>query len=340
VKEINMSEVALFSGSNVPAFLRKGELSDLAKALSGGAGGGGGKRISIKGGVFRLMVDGKQVAAIDERYLDVVVVNAAAKIGRTFYMKSYDPDSPAGPDCWSADGEKPDASAANPQASRCVECPQNIKGSGSGDSRACRYSQRLAVVLANDIDGDVMQLQLPATSIFGREEGENRPLQAYARYLAAQGVSPEMLVTRMKFDTKSESPKLHFKPMRWLSEDEYASAVEQGKTEDAKRAVTMTVAQTDKVAPAPMELAGKPPTRVASPPPAPAVVEEEEEAPPPAPRRGRPPKAVVEARKAEAAKAEEDEDVAPTVRKTETPVAPAPASSKLAQLAAEWDDEE
>jgi len=49
---------------------------------------------------------------------------------------------------------------------------------------------------------------------------------------------------------------------------------------------------------------------------------------------------VVEARKAEAAKAEEDEDVAPTVRKTETPVAPAPASSKLAQLAAEWDDEE
>jgi hypothetical protein len=301
-----MSNVALFSGSAVPAFAKKGELSALAKSLAGGAGGGGGKRISIKGGVFRLMVDGKEVAAIDERFLDVVIVNAAPKIGRTFYMKSYDGDAPSGPDCWSADGEKPVASAANPQATNCASCPQNVKGSGQGESRACRYSQRLAVVLANDVDGDVMQLQLPATSIFGKEEGENRPLQAYARYLAAQGVSPETLVTRMKFDTKSEAPKLHFKPMRWLSEDEYASSVEQGQTEDAKRAITMSVA---------------------APAPAPA---EEEEPPAPAPKRGRPPKAKVE-------EVVEEETVEPTVRKEEKP-APA-AKSSLAKLAADWDDE-
>lgn len=320
-----MSNVALFSGSAVPAFAKKGELSALAKSLAGGAGGGGGgKRISIKGGVFRLMVDGKEVAAIDERFLDVVIVNAAPKIGRTFYMKSYDSDAPSGPDCWSADGEKPDASAANPQATNCASCPQNVKGSGQGESRACRYSQRLAVVLANDVEGDVMQLQLPATSIFGKEEGENRPLQAYARYLAAQGVSPETLVTRMKFDTKSEAPKLHFKPMRWLTEDEYASAVDQGKTEDAKRAITMTVAQTDKVEP--LKLEGTKPVAKAAPAPAPT---EEEEPPAPAPKRGRPPKA----------KAEEvvEEEVEPTVRKEEKP-APA-AKSSLAKLAADWDDE-
>lgn len=334
-----MSNIALFSGSAVPGFVKKGELSDLAKSLAGGSGGGAGKRISIKGGVFRLMVDGKEVAAIDERYLDVVVVAAAPKISRTFYLKSYDPDSPAGPDCWSADGERPDPSSANPQCDRCATCPQNVKGSGQGESRACRFNQRLAVVLANDVEGDVMQLQLPATSIFGKEEGENRPLQAYARYLAAQGVSPEMLVTRLKFDTKSEAPKLFFKAMRWLTEDEYATAQDQGKSDEAQRAITMTVAQTDKVQP--MVLEGKPPVRVASPAPAPAPVaqDDDEEAPPPAPRRGRPPKAVVEARKAaEAAKAEE-EDVEPTVRKAEPVSAPAPASSKLAQLAAEWDDE-
>lgn len=321
-----MSNIALFSGSAVPAFAKKAELSALAKSLAGGAGGGGGKRISIKGGVFRLMVDGKEVAAIDERFLDVVIVNAAPKIGRTFYMKAYDGDAPSGPDCWSADGEKPDASSANAQATNCASCPQNVKGSGQGESRACRYSQRLAVVLANDVDGDVMQLQLPATSIFGKEEGENRPLQAYARYLAAQGVSPETLVTRMKFDTKSEAPKLHFKPMRWLSEEEYASSVEQGKTEDAKRAVTMSVAQTDKVAP--MQLEGYKP-KAAAPAPAPAPVEEEDEAPAPAPKRGRPPKA----------KAEEvaEEEVEPTVRKEEK-AAPA-AKSSLAKLAADWDDE-
>jgi len=324
-----MSNVALFTGSNVPAFAKKGELSSLAKSLAGGAGGGGGKRISIKGGVFRLMVDGNQVAAIDERFLDVVIVNAAPTIGRTFYMKSYDPDSPAGPDCWSPDGEKPHATAANPQSDRCATCPQNVKGSGQGDSRACRFSQRLAVVLANDIDGHVMQLQLPATSIFGKEEGENRPLQAYARFLAAQGVSPETLVTRMKFDTKSEAPKLHFKAMRWLTEDEYASAAEQGKTEDAKRAITMTVAQTDKAEP--LKLEGTKPVAKAAPAPAPAAEEEEEEAAPPPPRRGRPPKAKPAA--------VEEEEVEPTVRKTAEPVSAPSGKSKLAELAAEWDDE-
>ena len=317
-----MSQVALFTGTNVPAFAKKGELSALAKSLTGGAGGGGGKRVSIKGGVFRLMVDGKEVAAIEERFLDVVMVNAAPKIGRTFYMKAYDSENPAGPDCWSADGEKPDATAATPQSDRCATCQQNVKGSGNGESRACRFSQRLAVVLASDMEGDVLQLQLPATSIFGREEGDNRPLQAYARFLAAQNVSPEMLVTRMKFDTKSEAPKLHFKPMRWLTTEEYEAAVLQGNTEEAKRAVTMTVAATDKVEP--IQLEGKPPAKAA-----PKVEEDDEEAPPPAPK----------AKKAKpaAAPVEEEEDAPPVVRKEEKP-APA-AKSSLAKLAAEWDDE-
>lgn len=328
-----MSNVALFSGANVPAFARKGELSEIAKALTGG-GSAGGKRISIKGGVFRLLVDGKQVAAIDERFLDVVVVNAAPKIGRTFYLKQYDPESPAGPDCWSADGEKPDPSASNPQSQRCVDCSKNVKGSGQGESKACRFSQRLAVVLANDIEGDVMQLQLPATSIFGKAEGENHPLQSYARFLAAQGVSPETLVTRMRFDTQSESPKLFFKPMRWLTEDEYATALEQGASPEAKQAVTMTVAQTDKVAP--MQLEGKPPVKAKV--AAPAVEEEEEEPAPPAPRRGRPPKAKAEPEPVVEAAPEVEEEAPPVVRKEAAQPAPA-AKSKLAQLAAEWDDE-
>lgn len=335
-----MSNIALFSGGNVPAFVKR-ELSDVAKALVGG-GAASGKRISIKGGVFRLLVDGQQVAAVDERFLDVVIVAAAPKIGRTFYMSKYDPENPAGPDCWSADGDKPDSTAANPQHSNCAQCPQNIKGSGQGESRACRFSQRLAVVLANDVEGDVMQLQLPATSIFGKAEGENHPLQSYARFLAAQGVSPDTVVTRMKFDTKAESPKLFFKPMRWLTEDEYADAQDQGRSEDAKRAITMSVAQTDKVQP--MTLEGTRPTAAApkpAPAPAPApAAEEEEEAPPPAPRRGRPPKAVVEARKAAQAQAEAEAEPEPVVRKAEPPApAPAPVKSRLAELASEWDDE-
>ena len=159
-----------------------------------------------------------------------------------------------GPDCWSADGDLPDASVAEPQAKSCATCPQNIKGSGQGESRACRFSQRLAVVLANDLEGDVMQLTLAATSIFGKDEGEaRRPLQAYARFLAAQNINPEMVVTRLKFDTKAAVPKLFFMPVRWLEDDEYTSAIEKGQTEDAKRAVTMTVSQADNVKPPVLE---------------------------------------------------------------------------------------
>ena len=317
-----MSNVALFNPSQVPAFAKKG-LSDTAKALAGG-GVAGGKRISIKGGVFRLLSGGKEVAAIDDRHLDVVIVKAAPKINRVFYAKSYDSDAVTGPDCWSPDGETPSPDSANKQASRCSECPQNIAGSGQGNSRACRYQHRLAVVLADGVDGDVMQLTLPATSIFGKAEGDNRPLQEYARWLAAQDISPETVVTRMKFDTKSESPKLYFKAMRWLNDDEYATVEGQAESADAKKAITMTVAKMDN---APAKLEGKPPAKAL---PKPEPVAEEE---PPAPE----PKAKKAAKPAPAPVAEEVDE--PEVR-TAPPKKPVVAEkSSLVNMVAEWDDE-
>jgi hypothetical protein len=211
-------------------------------------------------------------------------------------------------------------------------CPQNEAGSGNGNSRACRFQQRLAVVLANNPEGDVLQLTLPATSIFGKEEGDKRPLQAYARFLAAQTppVNPEQIVTRMKFDTKAESPKLFFAPTRWLTDEEYPIAVTQGDSDDAKKAVTLTVAQADGVKAAPMNIGGAAPKPVAR--PAPVVEEEEDEATAPAPA----PKAA-KAKAAPVAEAETDE---PEVRKETAKGGAVPAKkSKLADIVSDWDDE-
>jgi len=244
-----MSNLTTFNPSQLPSFARKGELSSIAKALTGGSTGSSMKRISTKGGVFRLIAGGKEVAAIEDRHLDVVIVNAAPKVSRTFYAGQFVEGQASAPNCWSADGDLPDASISEPQAKSCATCPQNVKGSGQGDSRACRFSQRLAVVLANDIEGDVMQLTLAATSIFGKEDGDKRPLQAYARYLAAQNISPETLVTRLKFDTKAAVPKLFFQPVRWLDDVEFETVTAKGQTEDAKRSITMSVSQTDGVKP-------------------------------------------------------------------------------------------
>jgi hypothetical protein len=324
-----MSNIALFSGANVPAFAKQAQLTDIAKALAGG--GGSGKRISIKGGVFRLLAGGKEVANIEDRHLDVVIVKAAPKVSRVFYAKSYDGDAVSAPDCWSQNGDVPATDALKPQAKNCNECPQNIAGSGQGNSRACRYQQRLAVVLANDIEGEVMQLALPATSIFGKAEGDNRPLQEYARFLVAQNVDPGMVVTRMKFDTKSESPKLFFKPMRWLTDDEYETAQGKGELPEANQAITMTVAKQDGVVATPMP-AGAPPKAKTK--PAPVVEEpEEDEAPPP------PPKAT----KKKSAPAPVVEDAVevdePEVRKEEPKKPAAGAKGSLADMISDWDDE-
>lgn len=273
------TQVQLFNAASVPAHLRGGELSSLAKALAGGGAAASGKRLSIKGGVFRLMVDGKEIASVEDRHLDVVIVNAASKIARTYYEGPYEEGSAKAPDCWSADGDTPDAASRSIQSPKCATCPQNIKGSGQGDSRACRFSQKLAVVLANDMEGNVMQLNLAATSIFGKAEGENRPLQAYARWLAEQNVDPGTVVTQLKFDTKVSTPKLYFKPVRWLTDAEYAVCKEQGQTEDAVKAITMTVAQVDKVS-----TDATPKTSLPGTPPKAAQPEQEEELAEPARR--------------------------------------------------------
>lgn len=319
-----MTNVAVFNPSAVPAFVKaRGELSAVAKALAGGAGGGG-KRISIKGGVFRLVAGGKEVAAIEERYLDVVVVNSAPKVSRVFYMAKYEADKVVAPECWSQDGDKPASEVETPQATTCAECPQNIAGSGNGNSRACRYQQRLAVVLANDMEGDVLQLTLPATSIFGKEEGDNRPLQAYARWLVAQNIDPTEVVTRMRFDTKSESPKLFFKTMRYLTDDEYPTCTEKGASVEAKQAVTMTVAKMDKVAEVSAPIEGKRPTKAA-----PAPEAEDDEPPAPAPKAKK---------KAAAPVAEADDE--PVVRKEEKKPSAVPnQKANLADMVDDWDAE-
>jgi hypothetical protein len=138
-------------------------------------------------------------------------------------------------------------------------------------------------------------------------------------------VNPEQIITRMKFDTKAESPKLFFTPVRWLEEDEYETVQKQADSDDAKRAVTMTVAQADGVKPKaePLAIPGKP-TKAA-----PKVeAEEEDEAPAP--------KAKAKAKPA----VDEDEGGEPEVRKTgDKPNAVPAKKSKLADIVADWDDE-
>jgi hypothetical protein len=243
-----MSEMTLFSkgGNTLPAHLKNLELDATTKALmGGGSNGSGGKRISIRGNVFRMMVDGKEIAQNEDRAMPIIIAAANPNVSRTFYAGTYQEGQAMAPTCWSNDGISPDIKSEAPQASKCATCPQNIKGSGQGDSRACRFSQRLAVLLENDIRGDVYQLTLPAQSIFGAVENGKMPLQAYAKFLGSHGLPVTAVVTEMRFDTASATPRLTFKAVRPLTEEELALTQEKGQSADAKAAIAATAAQMD-----------------------------------------------------------------------------------------------
>jgi len=307
-----MSNELAMLDTGLPAYLKELELDDVTKSLMGG-GSGGMKRISIKGGVWRMMVNGKEIAKNEDRSMNVVIVNAAPKVSRTFYAGVYKEGEVSAPDCWSADGDIPDAKAQNPQAKRCVDCAQNAKGSGQGDSRACRFSQRLAVVLANDIKGDVFQLTLPGQSIFGEGAPGKWPLQTYAKMIGSKGIPISTVVTEMRFDTDSATPKLTFKPVKVLEKADALAAIDQGKTDIAIKAITMTVAEADGVKVSKLE----------------APVD------PLADMRGdeEPPKA---AKPAKVSAEPVEEPVKRSAKKTEE----APAEKKdLSKILADWDDE-
>lgn len=235
--------VGLFSGNlAIPEHIRARGLSANTLALAGNNVTPSGKRISTEGGVFRMIVGGKEVAKSKDREMNIIIVKTAPNNNRIYYDPSvpYVRGQATAPACSSADGIKPDARVKEPQASACDKCPQNIAGSGNGESRACRYQRRIAVALEGDIGGDIYQMTLSATSVFGRSQGtENLPLEAYARMLATNNVNIEDVVTKMEFDTDASTPKLTFSVARFLDQDEVNQSIAQGETKDAEYAVGM-----------------------------------------------------------------------------------------------------
>jgi hypothetical protein len=287
-------------------------LMDMNKKMAGGTGAAG-NRISIRGGKFRMMVDGEQVAVNKSDTMNVVIVNAA-EISRTYYEGSFDPENPSAPTCWSLDTRTPASEVPEDQrqASRCADCPMNVKGSGQGDSRACRYSQRLAVVLEGDLSS-VYQLQIPATSLFGEAKGNDMGLQAYIKFLTAHNTPAVAVMTELRFDEDATAPRLYFRPVRGLDEAELREVLEARDSEAATKAITLTVSQTDK-APKP---AAKEPAKTEAKKPAKAKAKE------PGP---------------EADEVAEDDEPTKVAKSGKAAVADSGTGDKLASILQGWDD--
>jgi hypothetical protein len=215
-------------------------------AVAGGGGKGGVKRISIKGSVFRKYAGGKEIGSIEDRHMNIIIVKMAHKASRMLYMQGYKEGEKISPTCWSSNSDVPDAEVKNPVAKSCNECQYSVKGSGdNGMGTKCKLSWRTAVVLPADPSGDVMQLVLPATSSFGKEDNGRWPFRPYIQHLASHNVSAGRVITRMAFDTKSPVPKVLFSPAGVTPEGDLETIAMQAKSAAAEAAVKMSVYQVD-----------------------------------------------------------------------------------------------
>lgn len=159
--------------------------------------------------------DGDPVASIE-----AVILKANPHITKNYYEQGYSEGAAEAPNCFSLDGVKPDASAPNRQAATCAQCPKNVFGSritpAGKKAKACQDNRRLALVPANDLDnetfGGPMLLRVPAASL--------ADLAMMGKNLKARGFPYNAVTVRIGFDMEASFPKLTFKPIRPLTDDE------------------------------------------------------------------------------------------------------------------------
>jgi hypothetical protein len=249
-----MSDLTLLN-QDLPDFLQTAGVSELTKQLAGRTTAGV-KRIVPKNGIFRKTVGGEEMGKVKGN-LNVIVVSASPKVGRIFYAKQWTPEAePSAPDCFSNNGQSPDASSTSPQAERCDSCQQNIKGSGQGNSKACRYSRRIAVVLEEDfgssLEGEVYQMNLASKSLFGDSVGDNtHPFESYTKYLANNGKSLDYVVTQLSFNEDNDNQSILFTPTRFINKGEYAVTSKVAAKPEVQKMVIMTPYQADVAGKAP-----------------------------------------------------------------------------------------
>ena len=254
-----MSDLTVIN-QDLPDFLQTAGISDLTKALAGRTGA---KRIVPKNGIFRKTVGGEEMGKVKGN-LDVVIVNASPKVGRIFYAKQWTPEAePTAPDCFSNDGNAPDAGSTAPQSTRCDTCAQNIKGSGQGNSKACRYSRRIAMTLVEDfgtaLEGSVYQMNLASRSLFGESVGNNtHPFESYIKYLANNGKSLDFVVTTLSFNEDNDNSSVLFTPSRFINKAEHSVTSVVAAKPEVQKLVMMTPYQADASGRAPAIAAPKP----------------------------------------------------------------------------------
>jgi hypothetical protein len=127
-----------------------------------------------------------------------------------------------------------------------MECPKNVKGSGSnGQGKACRYERRLAVLVAGDSSGDIYQITVPGGSLFSNNEGNRYGFEGYKKFLLANNAAPDTVVTSLIYDLETDTAKLWFKAASYLNVQQAAAVDVAQKDPTTDRYLKLTAGAID-----------------------------------------------------------------------------------------------
>lgn len=249
-----MSNVVPFEGAKVPAVLVDTiDSDDLTSGVSGGFA-----VVSFRGSKWRVKYQGEEHPVLNSdgdavSTLEVVLIKANKNISKNFYEEAYSEGAVEAPTCFSLDGITPDPSVQTPISATCARCPKNVFGSritpAGKKAKACSDNRRMAIApvgdLANSTFGGPMLLRVPAASL--------ADLKVFGETLKRRGFKYNAVSTRMGFDMDASFPKLTFKAVRPLS-DEEAVLVREHLDGDVTDRILATAAEVTEGAAAPAEV--------------------------------------------------------------------------------------
>jgi hypothetical protein len=229
-----------FDSARVPAAIST-LFAGSAGDLVGNAGGGGFPVMSIKGKVFHISRGGERTLVTKPgeddpaASIEVVILRANPNRSKVYYASGYQEGSDSKPTCYSNSGLEPESDAQEPQAKKCATCTHNQWGSRITDNgakgKACSDSRRLAIATL-DTPNDPILLRVPAASM--------KSLEEYGKILAARGVPPQAVVTKIGFDYSVAHPALTFKPIGLIGDAEQLTEIKAASDGDVAAQIVGT----------------------------------------------------------------------------------------------------
>jgi hypothetical protein len=114
-----------------------------------------------------------------------------------------------------------------------------------GNSKSCRYSRRIAVLLEDDfgtaLEGEVYQMNLASKSLFGNSPTPTAHMfESYVKYLGNNGKSLDWYITKLSFNEDNDNQSILFSAVEHIKRSQYDVITRVGNTPEVQKMVIMT----------------------------------------------------------------------------------------------------